>query len=157
MATMLSCAKAAPQGPAAKITAPQGPAAKITAPQGPAARMTGPQATAAKIAGPQAAAARRTGPRGPAAGTPGLDGPAAEEAEPDGPHRLREPEGSTVRVEQVRPTVFQLTLGAFDLAALIAGARWAAAGGGPRGELPPKTLEQLRSVLDRFDEQWRRI
>lgn len=58
-------------------------------------------------------------------------------------------------VERPRPTTFQLTLGAFELAALVAAARWVA--GGAEGELTPDALDQLRKVLESYDEQWKRL
>jgi hypothetical protein len=76
-------------------------------------------------------------------------------------------DGLTVCIQQIRPTIFQLTLGALELASLISAARWvaegAAAGPGSPGspgsnhELTPHSVAQLRRVLARYDEQWRRI
>jgi hypothetical protein len=60
-----------------------------------------------------------------------------------------------VLVEQVLPTTFRLTLDAFELTALVAAARWAAISA--QGHLTPPTLEQLKSVLASYDEQWRRL
>ena len=58
-----------------------------------------------------------------------------------------------MKVERVRPSVLRLTLHAYELAALIAAARWAA----EKGELPAESVEQLRQVLASFDEATRRV
>jgi hypothetical protein len=58
-------------------------------------------------------------------------------------------------VERLRPTTFQLTLGAFELAALVAAARWVT--GGAEGELTAEARDQLRGVLASYDEQWKRL
>jgi hypothetical protein len=60
-----------------------------------------------------------------------------------------------MRVERLRPTTFQLTLGAFELAALVAAARWVT--GGAQGELTAEAREQLRKVLESYDEQSQRL
>ena len=60
-----------------------------------------------------------------------------------------------MRIERLRPTTFQLTLGAFEMAALVAAARGVA--GGAEGELTPEALDQLRKVLENYDEQWKRL
>lgn len=60
-----------------------------------------------------------------------------------------------MRVERLRPTTFQLTLGAFELAALVAATRWATSGAG--GELTAEALDQMRKVLASYDEQWQRL
>jgi hypothetical protein len=54
-----------------------------------------------------------------------------------------------MRVERIRPTVLQVTLSAYELSALVAGARWAVEGA--EGDLPPEAVEQLRQVLARYD------
>ncbi len=59
-----------------------------------------------------------------------------------------------MKVERVRPSVLRLTLHAYELAALIAAARWAAEKGD--GELPAESVEQLRRVLASYDEATRR-
>lgn len=59
-----------------------------------------------------------------------------------------------MKVERVRPSVLCLTLHAYELAALIAAARWAAEKGD--GELPEGSVEQLRQVLASYDEATRR-
>ncbi len=55
-----------------------------------------------------------------------------------------------MQVERVRPSVLRLTLHAYELAALIAAARWVAEKG--EGELPAESVEQLRQVLASYDE-----
>jgi hypothetical protein len=60
-----------------------------------------------------------------------------------------------MRVERLRPTTFQLTVGAFELAALVAAARWVT--NGAKGELTPEALDQLRKVLESYDEQSQRL
>lgn len=59
-----------------------------------------------------------------------------------------------MKVERVRPSVLRLTLHAYELAALIAAARWAAEKGD--GELSAESVEQLRQVLASYDEATRR-
>ncbi len=59
-----------------------------------------------------------------------------------------------MKLERVRPSVLRLTLHAYELAALIAAARWAAEKGD--GELPAESVEQLRQVLASYDEVTRR-
>lgn len=56
-----------------------------------------------------------------------------------------------MKVDQVRPQVFHLTMHAQELAALIAGARWAAEEG--REGLDPEAVEHLRQVLANYDAQ----
>ena len=60
-----------------------------------------------------------------------------------------------MRIERLRPTTFQLTLGAFEMAALVAAARWVVSGA--QGELTPEALDQLRKVLESYDDQWQRL
>lgn len=63
-----------------------------------------------------------------------------------------------MRIERPRPTVFRVTLHAYELSALVAAARWVVEGaeGEPPGELPPEAVDQLRQVLDSYDEEVRR-
>lgn len=60
-----------------------------------------------------------------------------------------------MRIERLRSTTFQLTLGAFEMAALVAAARWVTSGA--QGELTSEALDQLRKVLESYDEQWQRL
>lgn len=53
-------------------------------------------------------------------------------------------------IERLRPSVLRVTLHAYEMAALISAARWAAEGA--PGELPSEAKEQLREVLGRYDE-----
>jgi hypothetical protein len=46
--------------------------------------------------------------------------------------------------------VLQLTLSAYELATLMAAARWAAEGG--TGELSPDAVQRLRAVVTSYDE-----
>ncbi|NBB89946.1 MAG: hypothetical protein GVY23_01925 [Spirochaetes bacterium] len=57
-----------------------------------------------------------------------------------------------MQLERVRPTVFRVTLHAYELSTLIAAARWAADGG--EGELPDDARKQLRDLLDSYDRQF---
>jgi hypothetical protein len=58
-----------------------------------------------------------------------------------------------VKVEQVRPTVIQLTAHASELAALISAARWVTEG--CPGQLPGEAVDQLRRVLADYDQALR--
>ncbi len=60
-----------------------------------------------------------------------------------------------MKVERVRPSVLRLTLHAYELAALIAAARWAAEKGD--GELSAESVEQLHQVLASYEEAARRV
>jgi len=55
-----------------------------------------------------------------------------------------------MRIERSRPTVFQLTLSTYELATLMAAARWAAEGG--TGELSPDAVKRLRGVVASYEE-----
>ena len=54
-----------------------------------------------------------------------------------------------MKLERIRPTAWRMTLHPLELAALVSAARWATSGAD--GELSPEAVEQLRSVLDRYD------
>ena len=54
-----------------------------------------------------------------------------------------------MRIDKLRPTVFQVTLHAYELSALVAGARWAA----ENGDLPADAREQLEDVLAEYDAE----
>ena len=58
-----------------------------------------------------------------------------------------------MQVERVRPTVLHITLHVYEMATLMAAARWAVEKG--EEELPPESLEQLRLVLGSYDEAMR--
>jgi hypothetical protein len=60
-----------------------------------------------------------------------------------------------VKVERVRPSVVCVTLHVYEMATLMAAARWAVEKG--EEELPPESLEQLRLVLGSYDEAMRSI
>lgn len=54
-----------------------------------------------------------------------------------------------MKIERVRPMVLRVTLHVYEMAALVAAARWAAEGA--PGEMEPGALEQLRQVLASYD------
>lgn len=54
-----------------------------------------------------------------------------------------------MQLERVQPTVFRLTLHAYEAAALIAAARWAAEGASD--PLPKEATHQLRQLLESYD------
>lgn len=54
-----------------------------------------------------------------------------------------------MQIERLRPTTFQITLHAYELSALVAGARWAA----EKGDLPTDAREQLEDVLDQYEAE----
>lgn len=60
-----------------------------------------------------------------------------------------------MKVERVRPSVVCVTLHVYEMATLMAAARWAVEKG--EEELPPESLEQLRLVLGSYDEAMRSI
>lgn len=60
-----------------------------------------------------------------------------------------------MKVERVRPSVLRLTLHVYEMATLMAAARWAMENG--EDELPSESLEQLRLVLGSYDESMRNI
>jgi hypothetical protein len=60
-----------------------------------------------------------------------------------------------MKLERVRPGVFQVTLHAYELSALVAAARWASEGA--KGELSGESLQQLRHVLDSYDTETKRL
>jgi len=59
-----------------------------------------------------------------------------------------------VHLEKAGPVTMQLTLSTYELAALIAAARWAHEGG--QGELAAEARDQLGRVLESYDENRRR-
>jgi hypothetical protein len=54
-----------------------------------------------------------------------------------------------MQIERLRPTTFQVTLHAYELSALVAGARWAV----EKGDLPTEAREQLEDVLDQYEAE----
>ena len=60
-----------------------------------------------------------------------------------------------MKVERVRPSVMRVTLHVYEMATLMAAARWAVEKG--EEELPAESLEQLRQVLGSYDEAMRTI
>lgn len=60
-----------------------------------------------------------------------------------------------MRIEEVRPAVFRLTLHAQELSSIVAASRWVVAGA--EGELPPEAREQLRKVLASYDQERARL
>ncbi len=60
-----------------------------------------------------------------------------------------------MQLERVRPGVFRITAHAYEMAALIAAARWVAEGA--QGELAEEAIEQLRQVLANYDDGLRRL
>lgn len=55
-----------------------------------------------------------------------------------------------MHIEHIRPTRLQVTLHPYELAALVAAARWVVAGA--EGELPAEAVEQLKQVLASYDK-----
>lgn len=60
-----------------------------------------------------------------------------------------------MRIEQVRPGIFRVTLSGLELAALTSSARWAVEGA--KGELTEDAATQLRQVLASYDEATERM
>ncbi len=60
-----------------------------------------------------------------------------------------------MKVERIRPTVLRVTLHAYELAALIAAARWVVEG--TEGELPKESRDQIQQVLESYDLEVRRL
>lgn len=58
-------------------------------------------------------------------------------------------------LDRIRPTVFQITLHTYELAALMSAARWVAEGA--EGDLPDEAVEQLQDVLERYDAERERL
>ncbi|MGH2429451.1 MAG: hypothetical protein ACRDGV_11320 [Candidatus Limnocylindria bacterium] len=54
-----------------------------------------------------------------------------------------------MKLERVQPTIYRLTLHAYEAAALIAAARWVAEGS--QGSLPADAVDQLRQALASYD------
>ncbi len=60
-----------------------------------------------------------------------------------------------MRIGRSEAAVFQVTIGAYELAALVAAARWVLEGA--EGELPPEARDQLRETLESYDAEARRL
>lgn len=60
-----------------------------------------------------------------------------------------------MQLERPRPTVFRVTLHAFELSALVAAARWVVEGA--EGDLPREAIDQLRQVVESYDEATKRL
>jgi hypothetical protein len=54
-----------------------------------------------------------------------------------------------MRIEKGRNNIFLLTLSGYELATLISSARWAGEGG--KGELTNDAVNQLKKVLENYD------
>ena len=55
-----------------------------------------------------------------------------------------------MRIEQVRPGIFRLTLSGLELAALTSSTRWAVEGA--KGELTEEAIAQMKKVLKSYDD-----
>jgi hypothetical protein len=60
-----------------------------------------------------------------------------------------------LKIERVRPAVLQVTLSAYELAAVMAAARWVVEGA--EGEMAPEAVEQLRQVVAGYDAATRQL
>lgn len=60
-----------------------------------------------------------------------------------------------MQLEQLRPAVFRITLHGYELATLMAAARYVLEG--TAGELTPEARQQLEQVMQRYDEAFRRL
>lgn len=60
-----------------------------------------------------------------------------------------------MKIERLRPTVFRVTLHAYEMAALAAAARMVASGAEAGAELNPEIREQLDRVLAGYEEALR--
>jgi hypothetical protein len=54
-----------------------------------------------------------------------------------------------MKIERIRPAILQVTLSAYELAAIMAAARWVVEGA--EGELAPEAVEQLEQVLASYE------
>jgi hypothetical protein len=54
-----------------------------------------------------------------------------------------------MKIEPIRPAILQVTLSAYELAAIMAAARWVVEGA--EGELAPEAVEQLEQVLASYE------
>lgn len=60
-----------------------------------------------------------------------------------------------MEIKQIRPTLLEVRLHPYELAALIAAARWVEEGA--EGELPAEALDQLHQVLENYDQATREV
>jgi hypothetical protein len=60
-----------------------------------------------------------------------------------------------MRLERIGPGGFRITLHAYELATLVAAARWAAEAG--KGDLDPEARAQLATVLESYENEQRRL
>lgn len=60
-----------------------------------------------------------------------------------------------MQIEQLRPAVYRVTLHAYELATLLAAARYVLEGA--EGEMSPEVRQQLEQVVKRYDEEFRRL
>ena len=60
-----------------------------------------------------------------------------------------------MQLERIGPGGFRITLHGYELATLVAAARWAAEGG--KGELAPDARQQLIDVLESYDREHGRL
>jgi len=60
-----------------------------------------------------------------------------------------------VKIERIRPAVLQVTLSTYEVAALMAAARWVAEGA--EGELAAEAVEHLKQVVDGYDAAAQRL
>lgn len=63
-----------------------------------------------------------------------------------------------MKLERTRPTVYRLTLHAYELAGLMAAARWVVETAQDHEDpLPSEAADQLRQILAAYDEQLSRV
>lgn len=60
-----------------------------------------------------------------------------------------------MELERIRPTVLRGTFHTYELAALVAAARYVAESA--PAEVPSESLDQLRQVLEEYDQQVRKL
>lgn len=56
-----------------------------------------------------------------------------------------------MQIKRIRPAVFQLTLHTYELASMMAAIRWIVEGA--EGELTPEAHDQLRKLLEDYDQK----
>ena len=60
-----------------------------------------------------------------------------------------------MQIERTRPLTLRVTLSVYEMATLMAAARWAVEGG--EGELTPEARTQLRKVVVGYDQAFRTL